>query len=340
MGYREIFNDISNKKFKKLYLFCGEEEFVKEEALNRMIDTMLRPDFRDLNYVVMDGNDISIDDIINACETLPFMDEKRLLVVKDLPLFYAGKGQQSDMEKLKKYTADIPDTSCLVFYMRGDVDKRKAVYRAVKKMGKVISFDRLKDYEIETWVQGRLKKQRKSMSADDIRYFVYLVGTNLQDVDNELNKLISYADNDTVIKRPVIDKLVTRALDNTIFQLVDEIGKKSASGALVLLDELLYQGQSIFAILGMIVRQFRLISQAKGYSRQGYSKRIIAQKMGTPEFVADKCIQQARNFTLQELEQALKDCLELDYSIKSGNMLDRLGLELLIINMCITKKAS
>jgi len=333
MGYREIFDEIKKGRLGRLYLFHGEEEYIKEQALNQMVEVLVPPDFRDLNYQTLDGTQAGVEQIIHACETLPFMAERRLVVIKDSILLEEKKDSGAE-KQLEAYLETLPETTCLVFYNRGNTDKRKALYSFIKKRGKAVEFERLTPQDLQRWVGSTLKKQNKTMSPEDIQYFLYLTGNKLEDVSNELAKLVAYVGDRASIRREDLDRIVTRNPEHTVFQLVEAIGEKKSGQALALLDELLYNGQPLLAILSMIARQFRLILQCKILGERGYTKKDIAMRLETQSFVVEKCIRQGRNFSVEQLEKALEECLNVDYGIKSGRMKDRLGVELLIIKMC------
>lgn len=333
MGYRDIFDDIKKRTFSRLYLFYGEEEYIKDQALNQMVDALIAPDFRDFNYQVMDGSEVTMAALENACETLPFMADTRLVVVRDLPLLN-GKRANMTEDDLKSYLSRIPDTTHLVFYQRNGIDKRRSLFSAIKKEGKVISFDRLNDRELQIWVRSTLKKHGKEMAPEDIQYFLMRAGIRLEDLYNEIMKLAAYTGTERIITRQAVDQLVAPTLENTVFQLVESIGCKQGGTALTLLNQLLFDGQPIQLILTMIARQFRLILQCRLYHEQGYTNKDIAGKLKLPVFVIRDCIRQSRNFTAQQLEEGLAECLQVDWAVKNGKMKDRMGVELLIIKMC------
>ncbi len=335
MDYRQLFEDIETDQWSGAYLFYGEEEFIKEQALDRLINSLIPKEFRDLNYEMIDGIEVEPDDIINACETLPFMSSKRIIVVKDFYLFGNKKGTSDQEEQMLNYIRNANEATCLIFYCHGDVDKRRALYKYIKKTGKAYEFTRLKNRELIQWVSQKFKENGKRISQYCVNYFIDRVGNDLDKVYNEILKLVDYVGNSETIDKEAIDRVVTPSLEQSIFKLVDAIGEKRSSQALILLKDLLHGGQGVAPILAMIARQFRLIMQCKEYYRQGYSADVISSKLGQPGFVVKKCIAQSRNFTMEQLRGGLSLCLELDYGIKSGRIQDVTGLEMLIIKMCM-----
>jgi len=333
-GYREIFDDIKNKQLDKLYLFHGQENYVKEQALNQLVQMLVPSELKHLNYQALDGATVSADDIINACETLPFMSDRRLVVVKDLSPLLQGGRTTLDEDKLKNYLPRIPDTTCLVFYCEGQINRRKALFTTVSQIGIVIEFELLKPEEISTWVRSVLKRHGKHMDLAALQHYINIAGNRLEDIYNDLLKLIAYTGDKDTITSDDINKVVAPAAEYTVFQLVEAIGTMKVDQALTFLDKLLSEGENVFSLLAMIARQVRIIFQCKGYTQKGLSGKEIAQKLGIHPYVAKKCLEQSRYFTLEQLRMGLDECLKADYNIKSGKMQQRLGIEMLIINMC------
>jgi len=335
-GYMEIFEDIKKGKIDRLYLFYGEEGYVKEQALLQLSQALIAPELKALNYQVLEGEAVSSDDIINACETLPFMSDRRLVVVKDLPALLQGQGRRSniDEDKLKSYLANIPPSTCLVFHCTGEVNKRKGLFTAIGKIGKAVEFELLKPNEIVTWVRSTLKRHGKQMEPSALKYYVSIAGNKLEDIYNDLQKLAVYIGDRDVITRADIDKVVTPAAEYTVFQLVEAIGMRKADQALVLLHQLLGEGQNILALLALIARQVRIVFQCKGLAEKGFSAGEIAEKLGIHPYAVKKGLQQGRYFSAEQLKAALTECLKVDYGIKSGRIQQRLGIEMLIIDMC------
>ncbi len=333
-GYMEIFEDIKKGEIDRLYLFYGEEGYVKEQALLQLSQALIAPGFKNLNYQVLDGEAASTDDIINACETLPFMSDRRLVVVRDLPALLQGWRSNIDEDRLKNYLPRIPFSTCLVFHCTEEVNKRKALFTAIGKVGKVIEFELLKPAEIAAWVRSTLKRHGKQMEQSALKYYVNIAGNKLEDIYNDLQKLMVYIGDRDVITRADIDEVVTPAVEYTVFQLVEAIGMKKTDQALVLLHQLLGEGQNILALLALIARQVRIMFQCKGLAQKGLSEREIAQKLGLHPYAVKKGLQQSRYFSVEQLKMALAECLKVDYGIKSGKIQQRLGIEMLIIEMC------
>ena len=335
MDYRKIFREIKAGGLQGAYLFFGEEEYVKQQALHQAIEALVNPLLKDLNYTQIDGTQVDLDTIINACETLPFMADKRLVIVKDLSILNGKSDGDIDENRFLDYIKNMSETTCLILYCRGSIDKRKKIYRYIYSTGKALEFQHLNDRELYTWINQTVERQGKKIAYDAIRHLVDLVGNNLEDISNELKKVISYVGERTVIDVETMEQIIVPTLEQSIFTLVDAIGEKKTHEALMVLGNLIYgRGQAIQPILAMIARQFRLILQSKSYHEMGYTYETIATKLKQRLFVVRKCLSQGRNFTIEQLKRGLDLCLKVDYGIKVGRIQDTMGLELIIIKMC------
>lgn len=337
MEYMELFDVIRTGRLGSLYLLHGPEEFTKEQALSQLTEQLVPQQFKDLNYQMINGTETNAGAIIAACETLPFLSDRRLIVVKN----YNGLGgkKDGDEEMLKKYLDRVPDSTCLVFYHRGDADKARIIYKAIKKHGEAVEFVRLKNPELIRWTTKTFKKYNKEISREDMNYFLIQVGNSLEDIHNEIQKLSSYAGSSPRITREAIDKLITPSPEFTVFQLIDAVSARQKGKALQLLEALLDSGQSVFGIVSLIARQMKTMLLCKDYTGKGVSLKtaqdaLKAEPYGLHPYAVKKGIDQSQNFSMEQLRDYLNKCLELDYGIKSGKIKERLGIEILVIKMC------
>ncbi len=338
----DFFKEIKKGISGNLYLLYGPEEYTKEEALNQLIESIIPEAYMDLNYQAIDGTESTAEDIILAAETLPFLSDKRVVVIKN----YSGlSGKKTgDEEELKKYLQRLPDTTCLIFYQRDDVDKKRVIYKTIQKHGEIIEFERLSPRDLIRWTRKRFQIYNKNLSDSDLEYFLMLAGNDLVDIKNEVEKLAAFAGERTVITREDIDKMVTPSPEFTVFQFIDAVAAKQKGKALYQMEILLEQGQSIFGIIALLARQIRIMILCKGYSDIGYTLNQIKDKLkekphSLHPYSVQRGMQQSQNFSKEQLHYFLDQCLKLDFEIKSGKINDRLGLELLVFKMCKKSQA-
>lgn len=342
MDYNSILRDMKNNELKKVYLCYGKEIYLRDWILKELKNKYIDKALESLNYVYLDGKDCKVETIINACETLPFMSEKKLVIIENLPFFAGNRAGNSIEEgRIIEYLLQLNDSTCLIFIVNEEkIDNRKKLVKNIKSQGSVIQFSKIKGSELSKWVAKVFKKNNKAISKINIEYLIEGSGyleTNSQktlyDLENEIIKICNYIGERTQVEKDDIDIVLARILQNNIFKLVDGIGHKNPEEALLILNEMILSNEPLQLILYMIIRQFRLMFMAKLLEQKGYDFSSIVQKMGVHRYIAKKALAQSRNFEEKELENALTKSLETDESIKKGNMDNRLAIETLIITI-------
>lgn len=337
MTYNSVISDIDNNKLKNLYLFFGQEGLLINDVLLRIRKKVVNPSLESLNYIKLDGSDLNYETLVNACETLPFMDNKKVVVINDVNIFKAKKTEKDNDEddgsksELCNYFGQIPETTILILVAGEQVDKRRKVYNSIKKNGDIVEFKQLKNQELIKWISKGFELAGKVISNDDARYFSERVQGNLEDVTNEINKLCSYSGNNKKITQGDIDIVVPKSLEINIFRLVDSIAMKNPSDALLTFNELLLDSEPIPVILTMIIRQYRLLLNTKLLADKGYTGQEIMSKLSLPSFVFMGLVKLTKKYSESQIQERLKKCLEADTAIKTGRMDPRLSIEALIV---------
>lgn len=324
---KELKEEIKSRSFKNCYLFFGEEKYLIRTYEQRMRSALLEEGSKDMNFSVFDGKKVLAEDIIGACETLPFLAEKRLVLVKDSALFKQGRKEES--ERLSKYMADIPQSTVLLF-IESEVDKRSQGYKAAAKYGRAVEFITPAEKELSTWIVGEFKKSGIGCGTRQAVYLIESVAYNMEAISAEIEKLKNYKAKGNIANED-IDRVCIKSLETRIFEMVDAIGNKKAGRAVEIYRNLLSMKEAPLGILMMITRQFRLMLECAVLSGQGLSEREIAARIGQKEFVVRKSLGQSRNFDRQILTEAMRDCLETDRSVKSGMLKPAEAVELIII---------
>ena len=327
MNYKDIINDIKNKNIKNTYLFYGKEYYLIENAVKE-IKLTLNDGMIDFNLDIIDGKEITIDQIISSIETLPFMDDKRIIILKDFELLKGKKKNFNDEDEkyFIEYIDNIPQTTTLVFIIYGDVDKRKSLVKKISKNGIVFNCDKLSDMDLFKWVKKKFQNNEVVIDNAQVMYFIDQEGyrdknseKTLADLENEINKISSFVGKENKVTNDIIDQLSQKKVENDIFKLIDYIGQKNSSDAMKILNDMLYEGESVFGIFSMIARQFKV---------------IISERLKLHPFVVGKALKQTKNFSDETIIDILNTILESDFKIKNGLVRDTLSIEMLISKYC------
>lgn len=337
LTYRDIILNIRGNKVKNLYLFYGSEKLLIRETIAAMRRKFLNPSFESLNYIKLENSSAAVDVIINACETLPFFDSKKIVTVNDSTFFKGKKGVGEDKctengnQELIKYFSSIPQTSILIFTTGDNIDRRKKICAAIKKNGDIVEFGHLRGAELLSWIEMVFQKSGKKISRTNAVYFSENVSGDLENYSSEIEKVCSFSGSRTEISRDDIDSVVSKSLESNIFKLVDFISIKKSDRALSILNDLILDSQPVPVILTMIIRQYRLLLNVKLMQEKGYSPADISRTLKIMPFIETNLSKISRNYTLSQIEDRLNQCLDTDISIKKGKMDQRIALETLIV---------
>ncbi|WP_105619814.1 DNA polymerase III subunit delta [Vallitalea okinawensis] len=316
---------IKDSDFKNIYLFYGEENYLKNHYVEKIKEKVIHKDSELMNCEVIE-KDVDEGYIINSLETLPFLSDRRLVIIKNSS-YFGAKSTASD--QLIKVIKDFP-TQTIVIFIEDKIDRRNKFFKAVKSNGYVVEFNYLSENDLAKWVAIELKRLGKKAEYATLVHFIRTVGTNMDQIKMELDKLCAYKIEESMISIEDVNEIATKTIEFKIFQLVDAMGMKKCEEALIVYNNLLNSNEPPIRILIMLTRQFRLIYQIKTLLEEGYNINMAAKKIGVPPFVAKKCMTQGKSFKREVLEEALEECLFIDMAIKSGQIKDRLAVELLL----------
>lgn len=314
--------DLKTKNFKNLYLLYGEEAYLRlnyRDALRKAIsgdDTM--------NYSYFEGKDTQASEVIEMAETLPFFADRRLIVVEN-----SGWAKEGG-EEMAEYIEHIPEYLILIFVER-TADKRTRFFKNCKNKGTAVEMVPYDERMMTAWIAKILKDEGRNITAQDIRYLISLTGTDMVNIKNELEKLVNYTEGRDVVTSADIDAIVTAQIGNSIFKMVSAMGERNQAKALGYYYDLLAGREAPIKILALIERQFVLLLQTKELLSLHVRDKEIASKIGVPPFYVNEYISQARNFDTGEIREVLESCLRADEDIKLGKVVDKLSVELLIV---------
>lgn len=313
---------------KSIYLVFGEEEFLKNRIQKDFIDVVVPKGMEMMNLDIFEDKNTNVSNIIDAVTTMPFMSEKRLVIVKNSGLFVEGR--KNDTEAMLNYLKDIPDTSVFLFIEK-KVDKRQKLFKSILKDGIVDELKQLSNNELISWVLSIFKDNKVRISKDSVTYLIRVTSLDMEMLTNEIDKLVSFSMDSGIVTNDDIDLICTKSVESKIFDLVGAMGNKNMPVALSKYRNLIINRESPFYVLSMIVRQFRIILQVKYLNAKRYDISQITKELSLRDFMVREALHQSKQFKNKELLQAINDCLQTDKNIKTGLMSDELAVELLII---------
>ena len=315
--------DIKNGSFKSSYLLYGEEAYLRTQYKNRLKNALADPSDT-MNFSRFDGKGIDPAEIISLAETLPFFAERRLILIEDSGFF------KNKCDELADYLPNMPDTTCLLF-VETEVDKRNRLYKAVQKYGRVTEFQLQDERTLMKWILGTLKKENKKITESTLQLFLERTGSDMENIHMELEKLLSYTIGREVITSEDVEEICTMQTTGQSFEMIRAIAEKKQRLALDLYYDLLALKEPPMRILFLIARQFNQLLLVKSLTAKGMDRASVASKAQVAPFIAGRLMTQAKSFTMQQLRNAVQDCVDAEEAVKTGRMTDVLSVEILIV---------
>lgn len=331
------------------YIFHGEDEFSRSEQIKKMRAQIGDPQFADLNITYLDGRKLAISELTHACDAVPFLSDKRLVIVEGLLARVEPRRKKSEEEgeeeieeetnpdlakELIAYLPRLPETTRLVFSEAKTLAKNNPVlkYAASDKNAHVKEFTAPDARTLPKWIAERVKRKGGSIEADAVHALAAHIGDDLRLLDNEIEKLLTYRAHQP-IRAEDVRALVASVTESSVFDLVDAIGRRETHTALHLLHHQLAHNAAPIYLLAMITRQFRLLLQWRDLAERGVAFEQINAQLKLHPFVARKLADQARNFSLTQLEAIYPKLLDTDVAIKTGRSEPTLALDVLVIEL-------
>ena len=321
---------------KNMYLICGDEDYLREQEKNRLLKALGCEG--SMNYNCFSEEDIDLDEIISLMHTLPFAEEHRTIMIDGCGWF-KGEGSKETAEAF----SELPDSTVVIFYEK-NVDKNNVLTRLIQSKGKIIRFDTadsrqgkdktLGKSEVRDWVKNELKHAGRRIDSRTLNELTELTGYDMQNLSTELEKLICYTLDkpaNYVIGRQDIDEVCSKTITDRIFDMIAFKLKGRVSEALTILEELFAVKTAAMRIIYVMVKQYEKALAVKEGMTAGLSDAEIMAKTGIKDWQLRRIKDQVTDVTLKELIKRLEACADTECSIKSGDISDRLGVELLII---------
>ena len=315
-----------------IYLFFGPDDLARSDALHELRD-QIPSDVADFNVAVLDGRKLRIDALAAACEAMPFLADRRLVIVEDaLKNLKAGETRDA----LRSYLRNVPDSTDLVFVERDEVDKRSTVFTYIKQHGTLREFQPKQGAELQRWLQARAKQLDATLQPAAGALLAEWIGNDSRALVNELRKLATYVGTGGTISPEHVRLLVQDSSESSVFAFVDSLAGRQLGPALALLRGLLDDGQAPQYLLFMIARQVRILLQVKELAAQRMRPEAMASELKQAPFVVRKASEQAGRYDAQTLLQLHDRLVELDHWAKTGRIEAETALELLVAETCGT----
>jgi len=344
------------------YIFHGEDELARSDRVAEFRQKIGDETTRDLNTTLLDGRKVTLAELRHAADAIPFLADKRLVIVEGLLTRLASSRRKGDEEEepsgasreflkaLLEYLPQVPDSTRLVFVEPRSLPATNAVFKLALETDKrtVRHLPLPSKNDMAAWVQKRAKLHGGEFTSQAVHALVTAVGydprpsdrdrtpeqgNKLRLLDQEIQKLLTYVNWSRAVTPGDVQLLVSEAQPGDLFGMIDALAEGKGQKAMVELHRLIDRGKSPLELFGMIVRQFRLMIEVKELSDRGLNSAAIAERLSLHPFVAEKTGKQAQAFSMEQLELVYHRLLEMDVQIKTGQVEDVVALDLLVAGL-------
>jgi len=309
--------DLKSGNIGKLYIFCGEEGYLREHYLNELIKNVVGDMMPEFNLTtinrVPDFNELS--DIV---ESYPAMNDRRLVVVRDFDVISANA---DFAERAEQLFSDMPE-HCVLVFVYGNIeykpDKRRKLYKVFDKYGTVVSFAKAGRSDLLSWIKRRFMANGKDIDSDTADFMMYYCGEIMQLLIPEIEKVSAYAKKKEVTKKD-IEAVAARNVSSAVFDATNAIAEKKYAKALSLLEDLETQNEKPIPVLALIAQQFRRLYAAKLIVERGGGKNEVMELFDMrSDYPARLALNAARTIKKEHIRTAIERTAQADAKLKFG----------------------
>jgi len=328
LDLRKLQQRLEKQNPSSVYVLCGDESFLVEESVKLLKSKVIDESSVDFNYSTFVAGETSGADVRDAVEMLPMMGQRRMVLLRS-----AESLKEKDWEALYD-VIDRPVDSTVFVVACESLDKRRKPYKKLSKNSVWVDLQRPYENQVPHWIEYLCYQQNLKISREAVSLLLQFVGSNLTELNSEIQKLSSYiGDRDQILDEDVL-KVVSRSRVDRIFDLTDAIGLRDKAKALTVLANLLDGGQSEIGAVALLNRHFRILSQLKVFAPQGLSGGKLCSKVGIPQFLLNNYLSQSKVWSDKKITQIFSLLTLTDRALKSSQIAGHIWLENLILKAC------
>jgi DNA polymerase-3 subunit delta len=311
-----------------VYIFYGVNDFLIGKEVSK-----LKSSIDSFNFVKYDLENTLLTDIMIDADEISLFGDKKMILVENSYIFTGTTNKkllEQDTSPLENYFKNPNPNTILVFTIVKDkLDERKKIVKLAKEKGFIREFNKVDDFNkvLETMFQPYL------ISKENIKLFLNRVGENMNLLEQEVNKIKIYKDQDLTVTREDILALTTQNIDTDIFNLIDNILMEHKKEAIDSYHEMLKLGEEPIMITILLANQIRLLYQVKVFAKLGYNEKRIADELKVHWYPVRKALSRIQSYSEEKLLQYLYELSDIDIKIKTGLLDKDLALEFFILEV-------
>lgn len=339
-AFQKLKEDLSTGTAGSVYIFYGEEAYLREYYLGELRKKLIPQGFEEFNYHRLEGKELTVQALSEMAEAMPMMTERTLLQVSDFDIFKLGEDQR---ERLISFLEDVPSYCCVVFsYDTLDYKPNKTMKKlcaALAEHARVVEFRQAESSDLTAWIARRFRALGKEIDRQTAEYLIFLCGPLMTGLVPEIAKIGAYARGKTVTEKD-IDAVADPVLSAEVFKLSDAVLAGNYDEAARILGDLLKMQTEPILILGMLGAQLRRIYTARLSLDSGKDKYWLMSLWGyKSDYPVRLLLSAAKKTTAAWCARAVKECQVLDRRMKSEKGVDSAGeLKLLLVRLGAQKR--
>ncbi len=317
----------------KIIVFFGEDTFYIKSKINQLIK---KYDVDDYNLTTYDLEEVMLSDAINDAMTIPFMSENKVVVCKNAH-FLSTAVKKNKIEHELSYLEEYIDnptaeTLLIITVPQAKLDRRSKLFKKLEKNATITECKLKGPGDLNAWARRQVAQAGLSIDQTALDAFVNRVKHSTELAFLEMKKLLLYAKDEDAIDIEMIEKVITKNIEDNVYDITNAILEKRRSRALEVYHDLIMYSEDPLRILGIIISKYREMLQVKMLIEKGFDQDGIQQYFHVKSGRAYFMVQNAKSVPRHKIEDHLRHLEQLDYHIKTGRVDKKHALEMFILS--------
>ncbi len=328
ISYTEFAGRFKGLKPSPVYLFTGGERLFIDEGVRLVCDRLLEGGIREFNYDIFSAVDIKASSVTGIAETLPVMNNWRVVVVKDV-----DEWASKEREGIISYMNNPSPATCLIL-TAAKLDKREKFATTIDKKGIMVLCKPLSKNQLGAWIRQEAKRSGKTIDDDAAGILADMAGSDMMALRNDIEKLTLYCRDKKAISLSDVTMVSNNIRGVSVFEVANTIFDKRLKDGVRALKRALDEGEPPVRIFYFITREFRIMLKAASLIDGGESPDSAAIKAGVPPYKAGEFSRRLKKFSRTELKSMFGRLTDTESLLKGSAINPSIVLERLLLSVC------
>ncbi len=327
MKPEELDRSIAKGEIAPLYFIFGDEEYLVDRAVARILEKSVDPDFKDFNFSQYYGKEVKIEQVLETAMTMPMFSSRRVILVKR-----AEDLSPEALEMLLPYLREPVRESCLIF-QAAKIDQRRKFFLELKKTDYLVEYKKLKEEQLQWFIKREIEASGKKIEPAAAEMLIYYIGNNLRELVAQIGKLAVYLHERELVTIDDVRSMVSDTKLDNAFELANSLGERNLGKAMRRLQTVLRDTGAPYMLIGALASHFRKLCIISALLKGGAAPDEVSRKSGINPYFLKEMLPQARKFKTDDFYKIFAELHEADMGMKSGRNPATL-LEMLVYTVC------